>query len=156
MGSWEGAEVCDLIGLYCLSLCESENLGIRIGLYRDDGLCECDKRPQQIEAIKKKLCQIFRNLGLNISIEANKKVVNFLDVTLDLSKDIFMPYLKPNNPLLYVHKDSNHPPSIIKNIPESINKRLSDLSKNEEIFNESVPAYQEALDNAGYTFKFKV
>ena len=29
---------------------------------------------------------------------------------------------------LYVHKRSNHPPRIIDNIPQSINKRLSEIS----------------------------
>ena len=38
MGSWDGAEVCDLIGLFSLAKCESENLGVNIGLYGDDGL----------------------------------------------------------------------------------------------------------------------
>ena len=128
MGSWDGAEVCDLTGLYLLSQCQ--NLGLNIGLYRDDGLGVCQKRPQQVESIKKSLCQIFRENGLKITLEANKKVVNFLDITLDLTRNIYKPYLKPNNPVLYVHKDSNHPPQILKNIPASINKRLSEISKN--------------------------
>ena len=55
-----------------------------------------------------------------ITIEANKKVVNFLDVTLDLNTGIFKPFSKPSNTALYVHSKSNHPPSIIRNIPESI------------------------------------
>ena len=29
------------------------------------------------------------------------------------------------------------------------------MSKNEEIFNEAVPVYQKALDDAGYNFKMK-
>ena len=70
-------------------------------------------------------------------MEANKKIVNFLDITLDLTRNLFKPYMKPNNPLLYVHRESNHPPSILNNIPESINKRLSELSKNEIVFNEA-------------------
>ena len=56
MGSWDGAEVCYLIGLYLLSKCQ--NLGLNIGLYRDDGLAECKKRPQQIENTKKNPCDI--------------------------------------------------------------------------------------------------
>ena len=148
MGSYDGAEVCDLIGFYYLSKCQ--NLGIDIGLYRDDGLGVCKKRPQEVKNSKKRLCNIFREMGLKITVEANKKVVNFLDVTLDLSKDSYSPYIKPNNPLLYVKKDSNHPPSIIKNIPESVNKRLSELSKNEIVFNEAAKVYQRALDEAGY------
>ena len=103
MGSWDEAEACDLIGLYSLSICENQNLGINLGLYRDDGLGVCHKRPQQIENIKKKLCQIFREMGLKISVDANKKLVNFLDVTLDIQTNIYKPFLKPNNPLLYVH-----------------------------------------------------
>ena len=61
--------------------------------------------------------------------------------------------MKPNNTPLYVHKDSNHPPNIIKNIPESINKRLSTISSNETIFNQSVKPYQEALHKSGYSYK---
>ena len=63
--------------------------------------------------------------------------------------------MKPNNPLLYVHKHSNHPPSILENIPKSVNKRLSELSKDEVIFNEAAKDYQEALEKSGYDFKLK-
>ena len=45
---------------------------------------------------------------------------------------------------------SNHPPSIIKNLPKSINERLSTNSKNAQIFNEACPAYAEALKKNGY------
>ena len=149
MGSWDGAEVSDLVGLYTLSRCEVEEIGLNIGLYRDDGLGVCNKRPQQIDNLKKKLCHIYRQMGLKITVDANIKIVNFLDVTLDLSRNLYKPFLKPNNPLSYVHKESNHPPSILRNIPESINRRLCELSKNEILFNESSNEYQTALDNSG-------
>jgi hypothetical protein len=45
-----------------------------------------------------------------------------------------MPYTKPNNVPQYVHNKSNHPPTILKNIPESIKKRLSEISSDEESF----------------------
>ena len=32
----------------------------------------------------KRLCEIFREEGLRLTIEANKTVVDYLDVTLDL------------------------------------------------------------------------
>ena len=50
---------------------------------------------------------------------------------------------------------SNHPPNIINNIPESINTRISLISANEEIFNQSAPVYQEALEKSGYSYKLK-
>ena len=60
-----------------------------------------------------------------------------------------MPYTKPNNTPLYIHSKSNHPPVIIKNLPESINKRLSDISSDEEAFNRAAPTYQKALEHSG-------
>ena len=83
------------------------------------------------------------------------KIVDFLDITMDLQTSTYKPYTKPNNTPLYVHRESNHPPSIIKNIPESINRRLSTISSNEAIFDEAAPTYQKALDNSGYNFKLK-
>ena len=81
--------------------------------------------------------------------------MNFLDVTLDLNKQIHKPYQKPNSPLVYVNNKSNHPPSILKNIPVSVNKRLTELSSSEEVFNETIEPYQEALDKAGYGYKLR-
>ena len=65
-------------------------------------------------------------------VDVNLKVLDFLDVTLDLERDTFSPYMKPNNTLLYVNVSSTHPPNILKNIPESVNKRLNLLSKAED------------------------
>ena len=61
-----------------------------------------------------------------------------------------MPYTKPNNIPLYIHKKSNHPPQIIKNIPKSINKRLSEISYDQDSFDKAVPLYQKALNDSGY------
>ena len=44
--------------------------------------------------------------------------------------------MKENNTILYVNKKSNHPPSTLKNIPESVNNRLTRNSKNENVFTE--------------------
>merc|ERR1711954_481596 len=93
---------------------------------------------------------IFQENGLKVTIEANKKVLDFLDVELNLNNNSYRPFLKPNNSLLYVNSESNHPPGVLKNIPVSINKRLSDLSTSEEIFKDSVKEYQKALDASGY------
>ena len=75
-----------------------------------------------------------------------------MDVTLNLNKGTHEPYNKPNNVPLYVHKASNHPPSILKNIPLAINRRLSEISSDQECFNKSAPIYQEALSNSGYDY----
>lgn len=153
MGSYDGAETCELVGLFILS--HLQNLNINVGLYRDDGLATSNMSPRETEKTKKKICKIFEKLNLKITIEANLKSVDFLDITMDLSSQLYKPYMKPNNRPLYVNKNSNHPPSILKNIPESVNKRLSSISANENIFNEASQPYQEALKDSGYDYKMK-
>ena len=153
MGSFHGAECCELVGLFLLSLLQ--NLKLNLGLYRDDVLGVGTLTARQIEQKKKEICQIFKQQNLSITIEANHKVVNFLDVTLDLNSGIYKPYMKPNDTPLYVNKKSNHPPSIIKNIPAAVNKRLCQISANEAVFNEVIPPYQNALKESGYEYPLK-
>ena len=105
--------------------------------------------------MKKKICAVYKKHGLGLTVDANKKVVQFLDVELNLTDESFKPFTKPNDIPLYVHKLSNHPPTIIKNIPAAINRRISALSSSEEIFNSVAPLYQQALKNAGYEYKMK-
>ena len=77
------------------------------------------------------------------------------NVTLDLMTGSYKPYHKPNASLLYVHAQSNHPKSIIKNIPISVNRRLNILSSSEEMFDSVKDEYQEALVKAGHTHVLK-
>ena len=154
MGSFDGAETCELVGLFLLS--QLTHLDVNVGLYRDDGLATCTKSPNQVEAIKKEMCKIFLHNSLQITIEANKKVVDFLDMTLNLRTAIYKPYKKPNSNLTCINKQSNHPPEIIKNLPKSINKRLSTNSKNVQIFNEACPPYTEALKKEWIQHKSKI
>jgi len=58
---------------------------------------------------------------------------------------------KRKNIRLYVNKKSNYRPRNIKNIPQSINKRLSEILYDEESFKKAAPIYQKALNNSGYT-----
>ena len=50
---------------------------------------------------------------------------------------------------------SNHPPSVLKNLPQNVNKRLSSISSNEELFNDEIPLYQEAITKSDYNIKLK-
>ena len=79
--------------------------------------------------------------------------MNFLDTTLNLNDGTYRPYSKPNNRPLYIHKQSDHPPIITKNLPSAINYRLSNISSNSHGFEQTAPIYQEALSNSGYDYK---
>ena len=71
---------------------------------------------------------------------------HFLDVKLDLATGKFGPFTKPGHKINYVHSESNHPPLTLKAIPKGINKRLSTLSSDENIFNEAKNIYQTKIE----------
>ena len=120
-----------------------------VGLYCNDGVAILkNKSGSQLEQVKKNIQKIFKEHGLDIIIQCNMKVVNYLDVTFNLNDRIYNPYTKPNNKIKYIHKNSNHPPSAIQQISISIESRLSTLSF-KKIFQE-VPPYQKELQNSGY------
>ena len=151
MGSFDGAETCELVGSYLLSQLPLSYRS-NIGLYRDDGLAAFKLPPRKIECIKKKICSTFGKHNLKLTIEANKKCVNFLDVTLDLRTQSFRPYTKPGNTPQYINRHSNHPPPILRNLPAAINRRLSNISSDKRSFDSAAPPYQEALRKSGYNY----
>ena len=156
MGAYDGAEVCELVGCFILSSLPAKYKKEDIGLYRDDGLAIFKNLSgPQSERIKKDFQKIFKSHDLEIVIQCNMKSVNYLDVTLDLNTGNYMPYHKPDSEINYVHVMSNHPPNILKQIPLSIQKRLSNLSSNEDIFKEATPFYTAALQRSGYKHKFE-
>ena len=156
MGAYDGAEACELVGLYLLYKLKSIKPVEKPGLYRDDGLAIIrDCTGSQAERIKKSMIRVFQDEGLKITIEANLHVTDFLDVMLDLRSGKYYPYRKPNNELLYVHAKSNHPPNIIKQLPGMINQRISGLSCNEEEFHKAIPPYEDALKKSGYNTKLQ-
>ena len=69
---------------------------------------------------------------------------------MNLDDGSYRPYHKPNDELIYIHCESNHPPAIIKQLPISIEKRLNTLSSSKEIFEDAAKPYQEALERNGY------
>ena len=138
-------------------LAELEKLDKRlsIGIYRDDCLAVTNASRKQTEDLKKKMCEVFSTHGLQTTAEANLTKVDFLDVTLALDDDSYKPFTKPNNIPQYVHVHSNHPPQVLKNIPASVNKRLSCISSDEKMFQTAAPLYQEAINKSGYNYTLK-
>ena len=149
MGSFDGAEICELVGLYLLKLLSSKLSKDQVGLYRDDGLAALELSGPQSDRARKDIIQIFKDCGLRITIETLLKQTDFLDVTFDLPSSRYWPFRKPNSDPLYIHVKSNHPPSIIKHLPDAICSRLSSISCNNEVFETAKPPYEEALRKSG-------
>ena len=126
MGAYDGAEVCELIGIFMLSLLSKDINKNHIALHRDDGLAILKNTScPEAEKLKKKFQKIFKEKDLDIIIQCNLKITNYLDITLNLNHGSYHPYRKPNEETNYIHINSDHPPSIIKEIPQSIEKRLN-------------------------------
>ena len=66
MGSFHGAEACELVGLFILS--KPLHLNLNLGLFRDDALGVCQLTPRQVEIKKKEICKILKNIKLSITI----------------------------------------------------------------------------------------
>ena len=58
MGSYDGAETCELVGAYLLHQITTR-YGTTFGLYRDDGLGISKDSPRKVELMKRDLCTIF-------------------------------------------------------------------------------------------------
>ena len=78
-----------------------------------------------------------------------------MNVTFDLRTDKYYPYRKDNYQLLYINKQSNHPPIITKQIPSMASRRISDISCNKEYCEKTAPAYNNALKISGFNENIK-
>ena len=126
-----------------------------VGWYRDDGLA-VTHNANDLELYRpRKKTASFKNEALSVTIETNLVETDFLDVTFKLSTAKCYPYDKPNNAPLYIHAKSKHPPSIVKELPKLINKRISDLFFDESVFNNAKVNYKLALKHSVYKSKVK-
>ena len=90
MGSFDGAEVCELVGLFLLHKLQVLFGKGNVGLYRDDGLAVLKNQSgPQSEKNRKRLIKLFHVHDLEITSEINLIQVNFLDVTLNLKSGKF-------------------------------------------------------------------
>ena len=118
-----------------------------IGLYRDAGLAIL-KNTSGLEAgqLKKHHEKLIKEKRLHIIIQCNLKITNYLDI-LPLQK------IQRRNQLY--SRQFRPPPSIIKEIPQSIEKRLSILSSSKDIFLESSIYYEKCLRSSGCKTKLQ-
>ena len=66
---------------------------------------------------------------------------------------MFKPYNKTNNIPRYVNAKLNHPPSMLKEIPKSVSKRILSSSCNEQVYNVVATIGSNIFDKCGYSEK---
>ena len=115
MGSYDGTEVCELIGIFMSSLIGNKYNPNNTRLYRCNGLAVLkNTNGPQSEKNKITFQKIFKNKGLDIIINCNMNIINHLEVTLNLNDGSYRPYKKPNEEIKYIHINSDPPPIHLK------------------------------------------
>ena len=128
----------------------------QLGLYCYDGLIYIPNSNGPISSsTQKKILRVIKFLGFKIEVSSNNKIVNFLDVTLDLSNNSYKPFVKTDQHPSYINVNSNHPKNIIKQVPKAVKLRICKLSANLKIFKESSKMYIDALKNCGFKEEFR-
>ena len=94
-------------------------------------------------------------MGLKIEISSNLKIVNFLDMSHNLSENSNKQFNKIHAIPTFINVDFNHPASIVKQIPYAINIKINRLSSPKNIFNHHKEIYYEALHNSGHKNELK-
>ena len=104
-----------------------------IRIYSNDGLAVFrNTSDPQSEKIKKTFQKTFENKGLDI-IKCNLKIVDYLDVTLNLMDPTVLTKNLMKKEIIYTCKFWLLP-FILKQLPISIEKQFSSLSSSKEIF----------------------
>ena len=90
MGCYDRREICKLVGIYIqYKLCKLLNKK-DFRLYRADGLGILRNTSGPEAGRKRKsIIKIFKEFGLSITCEVNKKIVDFLDVRFNLNEQTF-------------------------------------------------------------------
>ena len=151
MGAYDSAQVADLVEIYILDTLGRIVNSEQVELYQDDGIIYIpDSNGPKISSIQKKIIRAFQLLGLRIQIASNLKIVDFLDVTLNLNNGTFKPFSKNDSAPRYINISSNDPRSVLRQIPNAVNQRINKLSSCKKIFQENKSRYDDALKDSGF------
>ena len=66
---------------------------------------------------------------------------------------IYQSFRKPNNEPKYIDINSTDPPQILKQLPKSIERKISEISSSKELFDNSKPLYEKPLQDSSFKQK---
>ena len=91
-GSFDGAEICERVGLYIQSKLEKILPKSNFGWNRDGGLALIrNLNGQKTDKVRKNIIGVFKDIGFCLEIETNLKEVDFLDVSLNVRNGTYRP-----------------------------------------------------------------
>ena len=110
LGSFDSADVCELVGLYLLNKFKPLFVTSNVGLYRDDGVAIVHKaNGTKLDRLRKDIISLFKTEGLSITINTNLIETDFLDVSFNSNTGKYFPFKKSNNtPLCIIQNPTIH------------------------------------------------
>ena len=81
-----------------------------------------------------------------------REVPLYLEIPFDLKTSIYKPF---NNNSLHINASSHHPPSVLKQIPRSVSKKIIANSYNEDVFRKSARFYNSILQDCEFNENIK-
>ena len=152
MGSKDGSEVAELVGLYLLSMFESDPAlqDAIIALYRDDLIAIVPNNGFRINRIKSTIQKLVAAEELEMTDWTEGRRMDYLDVEFDMTEESFRPFTKPMDGSRYVSPMSDHPKMSIRRIPAVVEKRISMLCSSREVHDNAKGAFQNKLRRDGH------
>ena len=84
MGSFDGVEICEIVGIYLLETLSLLLVKEKFGLSRDKGFATGKSSSGPVlDKMIKNIISVFKNEGLSITAETNLIETDFLDVTFN-------------------------------------------------------------------------
>ena len=100
MGSYGGAEIFQLVGIYLMfpltNIIDKSNSGLHP---KDVLILLRNVSRQNMDGIRKNVAKIIKEVGFKIEIKTNLKIVAFLGITFNLTNSTNGPYKKPYDAL---------------------------------------------------------
>ena len=97
-GIFNGAEICEVVGLFLLNRLSTVIDKSSVGLYRDDALAGINNaNGPKLDWIRIDIIALFREKRLSITIKTILIQTDFLDVTFNLATKKYFPFRKANN-----------------------------------------------------------
>ena len=110
MGSFDGAEVCELVELHLLNTIKPLLGCTNVGLYRNDSLAMVHKaNGPKVDRLRKYIISLFNDEGLSITIDTNLIETDFLDVSFNLNTgNTFLLRNRPIHLYIYIQNRTTH------------------------------------------------
>ena len=104
IGSHDGAEIYELVGLYLLNQVSTVIGKSGVGLHRDNGLpATNNENGPKFDGIRKDIIVLLNGEGPSITIETNLIETGFFDVTFNLATKKYFPFRRANNTQFYIN-----------------------------------------------------